>query len=128
MHRIQNKSFSVDNDSTLVRRWHGVQSNRLISLYKEAAADAETRARALEGVVKSMEVHLTQREDDVAQNLQKQAEVLEASRKDWEEARSGLEVEVKKAQEEALAAQAALEADSLPYGRVSRGRQVLEPL
>ena len=107
---------------------HGVQSDRLISYYKETASDAENRARSLEGVVKSMEVHLTQREDEVAQKLQKQAEVLEASRKEWEKAKAGLEAEVKKAKEVAMAAQAALEAESLPYGRITQGRQVLEPL
>ncbi|KAK3218786.1 hypothetical protein Dsin_012756 [Dipteronia sinensis] len=84
--------------------------NKLVELYKESSEEWSQKAGELEGVIKALEIHLSQVENDYKQRLEKE----ESTRKQFEKETGDLKEKLQKCEAEIESSRKANELNLLP--------------
>lgn len=91
--------------------------NKLVELYKASSEEWSKKAGELEGVIKALETHLIQVEDDYKEKLEKQASL----RKDLEKEVTDLKIKLEKCEAELENTRKANESSLLPFAMLPLG-------
>ncbi|XP_058095907.1 nuclear-pore anchor-like isoform X2 [Magnolia sinica] len=102
------KAAAAENEARFSEELSTV--NKLVELYKESAEEWSRKAGELEGVIKALEKHLSQVENDYKEKLEKEA----STRKDFEKVGADLKEKLEKCEIEIENARKANELSLLP--------------